>query len=105
MRSSHRARALANGGGMSVPSAHVADCGLLNASDAAIWDFAAETGAVLMTKDGDFAVRRVVAVGPPPVVWLRFPNKRTPELLDYLAGILPFIVVELEQGDLLVEVR
>jgi len=47
---------------------HVADRGMASASDDAIRDYAASVGAVIVTKDEDFAVRRLLAGGP-AVVW------------------------------------
>lgn len=43
------------------PSKHVADCGLLNASDSRIWAFAADSGAAIVTKDEDFTLRFIRA--------------------------------------------
>lgn len=85
---------------------HVADVQLLDASDDAIWEFARDRGAVLITKDADFAIRRAMTQGgPPPVVWLRFPNLRTPWLLARMVEPFPRILALLERGDLLIEVR
>jgi predicted nuclease of predicted toxin-antitoxin system len=47
---------------------HVFDCGLATASDDAIRAYAATIGAVIVTKDEDFVVRRVLQQGP-AVVW------------------------------------
>ena len=54
---------------------HVADRGMAAASDKAIRDYAASVGAAIVTKDEDFAVRRVLTEGP-AVVWLRLDNAR-----------------------------
>ena len=43
---------------------HVADRGMASASDSAVRDYAARVGAVIVTKDEDFAIRRVLTDGP-----------------------------------------
>lgn len=40
------------------PARHVYDLGLATADDREIWDVALATGAVVVTKDEDFALRR-----------------------------------------------
>ncbi|MDP8924888.1 MAG: DUF5615 family PIN-like protein [Chloroflexota bacterium] len=55
---------------------HVADLGMAGASDGTIWDRAATTGAVVLTKDEDFALRWAVAGEGPAVVWLRCGTRR-----------------------------
>ena len=82
---------------------HVADRGMASASDDAIRDYAASVGAVIVTKDEDFAVRRLLAGGP-AVVWLRLGNTRRTALLNRVEGDLPEIVAALERGETLVEV-
>jgi len=39
---------------------HVADCGLAEASDRAIWRYALDAEAVILTKDEDFSVRKTL---------------------------------------------
>ena len=82
---------------------HVADRGMASASDAVIRDYAASVGAVIVTKDEDFAVRRLLSDGP-AVVWLRLGNTRRAALLSRLEAALPAIVAALEQGDPLIEI-
>jgi predicted nuclease of predicted toxin-antitoxin system len=67
---------------------HVADLGLASASDNEIHDYAASAGSVIVTKDEDFAIRRLLNEGP-AVVWLRVGNTRR---------------IALERGETLVEV-
>ena len=64
------------------PSEHVADIGLAAAPDTVIWEYAARSSAVIVTKDQDFAVLRIVSDAPSPsVVWLRVGNSRRTALL------------------------
>ncbi len=82
---------------------HVADCGLSAAADTAIRSYAAAAGAVIITKDEDFAVRDALQKGP-PVVWVRLGNTRRAELLRRMEAALPEIVAALERGETLVEI-
>ncbi len=82
---------------------HVFDCGLATASDNAIRAYAAKIGAVIVTKDEDFVVRRVLQEGA-PVVWVRIGNTRRAELLRRIEADFPAIVAALERGETLVEI-
>jgi predicted nuclease of predicted toxin-antitoxin system len=82
---------------------HVTDCGLATAADDAIRGYAAEVGAVIVTKDEDFAVRRVLLEGP-PIVWVRIGNTRRAELLRRIDADFGEIVAALERGEALVEI-
>jgi predicted nuclease of predicted toxin-antitoxin system len=84
---------------------HVLDVGLAQSKDTPVWHYAQQDGAVIITKDEDFAewVRRGRA--GPAIVWLRIGNSSKRALLVWLEPLLPAIVRQLEQGDRLVEVR
>jgi predicted nuclease of predicted toxin-antitoxin system len=84
-------------------AAHVADLGLLDAPDRAIWRQAANSGAVLVTKDGDFLVMRTLEPTGPAIVWVRIGNTTKRALLQKLVLLLPEIAAALEKGDTLVE--
>ena len=81
----------------------MADCRLAAAPDDAIRKYAAGAGAVIITKDEDFAVRRLLQSGP-AVVWLRLGNTRRHALLARVEAEFPAIVLALERGETLVEV-
>jgi len=81
---------------------HVFDCGLATASDDAIRTYATKIGAVIVTKDEDFVVRRVLQEGP-AVVWIRIGNTRRAELLRRIEADFIAIVAALERGETLVE--
>jgi predicted nuclease of predicted toxin-antitoxin system len=83
---------------------HVADLGLAGATDKAIWDFALSNGAVILSKDEDFAQRKALAEHAPRVVWIRLPNTRKRELLDWFSRALPKVLEALERGETLIEV-
>jgi predicted nuclease of predicted toxin-antitoxin system len=82
---------------------HVADQGMQTASDTAIWDYALATSAAIITKDEDFAQRKMLTAGP-AVVWIRLPNTRRRDLLEWFETVLPQILAALERGETLVEV-
>ena len=82
---------------------HVADHQMAAASDAVIWDFALRSGAAIITKDEDFAQRRVLSGTGPAVVWVRLPNTRRRELLAWFEAALPQVLSALERGETLIE--
>jgi predicted nuclease of predicted toxin-antitoxin system len=83
---------------------HVADLRMSSASDAAIWEFATQTAAVIVTKDEDFAQRKVLNGDGPVVLWIRLPNTRRRELLEWFESVLPDVLSALERGEALIEV-
>ena len=88
-----------------VSAEHVSDVGLLAASDGIIWEHAAQSGAVIVTKDEDFALWRSVSVSRhPTVVWLRVGNTRKAELLQWFEPLLPRIMAAIERGETLIEI-
>jgi predicted nuclease of predicted toxin-antitoxin system len=88
------------------PSEHVVDVAMAAASDQSVWAHAVRTGAVIITKDQDFAVLRIMSDAPTPgVVWLRIGNSRRVELLRWFEPLLPAILTTLGDGTRLVEVE
>ncbi len=84
---------------------HVADIGLRDANDSAIWRYAAERQAVLVTKDEDFSHRPHRSGSSPAVVWLRLGNVSRRALLERLQPLLPEIEAAISRGERLIEVR
>lgn len=82
---------------------HVGDLGLGGASDAVIWDVALRTGAVIVTKDEDFAQRQALSGGGPALVWVRLPNTRRRDLLAWFEVALPRVQDALARGETLIE--
>ncbi len=82
---------------------HVADCDLASAPDGMIREHAERTGAVIVTKDEDFAVHRLLGSGP-AVVWLRTGNTRRTVLLQRIEADLPAILEALQRGETLIEI-
>jgi len=83
---------------------HVADHKLAAASDSAIWIFALDASAIIITKDEDFALLKALGATGPQVVWIRIPNVRRRQLLAWFETALPGIVAALERGESLIEV-
>ncbi len=83
---------------------HVADIGLGGATDKAIWEYAVGARSVIISKDEDFAQRKVFKTDGPAVIWIRLPNTRRRELLVWFEGVLPRIVQALERGETLIEI-
>ena len=72
------------------------------ASDEAIRAYAAKIGAVIVTKDEDFVIRRVLQQGP-AVVWVRIGNTRRAELMRRIEATFAAVVAALERGETVVE--
>lgn len=68
---------------------HVLDINLAQSSDAAVWQYAIRAGAVIVSKDEDFAewVRR--GRPGPAVVWFRIGNCSNRALQTWLEPLLP----------------
>jgi predicted nuclease of predicted toxin-antitoxin system len=63
---------------------HVREVGLATASDDIVWQFAAEHGYVIVTKDADFNHRAFLLGAPPKVIWLRVGNACTADVAERL---------------------
>ncbi len=83
----------------------VREVGLREAKDSLIWQYALDFGAIIVTKDEDFAQRSLFSAVSPVIVWLRIGNATNPELLDWLLPQWPAVLTRLEAGDQLIEVR
>jgi predicted nuclease of predicted toxin-antitoxin system len=84
---------------------HVFDLGLGQSKDNVLWEHAEKNQAVIVTKDEDFADWIARGRPGPSVVWLRIGNCTNTSLLIWLASLWPQILVRLNQGERLVEVR
>ena len=85
-------------------SEHVFDLGMTGADDRDIWAYAVQVGAVIVTKDEDFAELRARAGDGPPIVWIRVGNVSRRELLTWFRFRLPVIVEALARGETLIEI-
>jgi len=80
------------------------DVGLRDADDGEIWRYATAGGFCIVTKDEDFALRRMTDPSGPQVVWLRIGNSTNPALLEWLEPLWGDVSRELRSGQGLVEV-
>jgi predicted nuclease of predicted toxin-antitoxin system len=85
-------------------AAHVADLGLVPSSDDEVRQAAIARGAVIVTKDEDFAVRGQVGQPSARIVWVRSGNLRRIELLRRWAELWPSVRAALDRGEVLVEI-
>lgn len=84
-------------------ASHVAELGLVSATDQEIWDTAIERGAVLVTKDQDFAIARTAASEGPSVIWVRLGNTDNDTLIARFVQALDAIEAAVGRGDAVVE--
>jgi predicted nuclease of predicted toxin-antitoxin system len=82
----------------------VRDMGLSRAPDTQIFDNARAAGAILITKDADFAELVDRRGAPPAIVLLTCGNTSTTHLKILLADRLPAALALVEQGERLVEI-
>lgn len=83
---------------------HVLDLNLGQSPDTLIWQRAAALGAVIVTKDEDFAQLTILRPDAVAVVWLRVGNCRTSVLLASVERLWPEIIRQLDAGARLIEV-
>jgi predicted nuclease of predicted toxin-antitoxin system len=83
---------------------HAKRLGLQEADDLAIMRHAMQTGAIVITKDGDF--RHLAGPLPkgPQIVWIRFGNTTNPQLLETWEPLWPSIEQALAAGERLIEI-
>lgn len=86
------------------PSDHVNDLGIGPATDSRIEAEARRLGAVIWSKDVDFAERARVKPGL-QVVWLRLGNTTNAALRAQLAPRLETVAAALAAGETLIEIR
>lgn len=80
------------------------DLGLRDAEDSKIFFAARQNGAVVMSKDKDFAELVLRHGAPPQVIWITCGNTSNTRLQDILSRAWPMVVQLLASGEKLVEV-
>jgi len=58
-------------------SNHVGLCGLSEADDRKVWEYAKAKGFTIVSQDVDFAEMAALLSSPPKVIWLRAGNQTT----------------------------
>jgi predicted nuclease of predicted toxin-antitoxin system len=84
-------------------AAHVAEFGMANATDGAIWDEAISRSAILVTKDRDFSLLRAAKRQGPIVLWVRVGNIDNRALVRQFMGAMPQIVEAIARGEAVIE--
>ncbi|MEJ7831763.1 MAG: DUF5615 family PIN-like protein [Nocardioides sp.] len=84
---------------------HVTEIGPADAPDRYIWRYALEHGAVVVTKDEDFADMVATGREAPAVLWVRVGNTRRAVLLAWFEPLIDQIVDMVHSGDRLIELR
>ena len=89
------------------PAQHVAEVGLREADDPAIWAWAKANAAVIVvvSKDADFAQLSLNDPDGPQIVWLRVGNQSTRDLLAIIDRVYDGMLAALQAGQKIVEVR
>jgi predicted nuclease of predicted toxin-antitoxin system len=86
-------------------SNHVAEFGMDQGSDRAIWQYAADNGFAIVSKDEDFLHLAGADPAGPPFIWVRLGNCRKAELLAAFDRVLPQLLRAIGAGDKIVEIR
>jgi predicted nuclease of predicted toxin-antitoxin system len=84
---------------------HVAEVGLRDSDDAQVWRYAAQEGSAILTKDEDFAARRLREPHGPTIIWLRVGNCSRTALVRWLTPLLSSIEALVAAGETVIEVR
>ncbi len=84
---------------------HVIDVGLHDSEDSSIWQYAIQQNAVVVTKDEDFPRRWHRSQSRPTILWLRIGNTSRRALLQWFEPLIPQIILMLENGERLIEIR
>jgi len=65
-------------------SSHVAELGLIQATDREIWDYAGHNDCVIVSKDSDFRQLAFLLGPPPKAVWLNVGNVNSATIRDLI---------------------
>lgn len=84
---------------------HVVEIGPADARDRDLWSYALESGAVIVTKDEDFADMVATGEDAPTIVWVRVGNTRRAALLSWFEPPIDQIVEMVDAGQRLIELR
>ena len=75
-------------------SLHVRDIGMKESDDSDIWNYAAQNGYIIVSKDSDFHQQSFMYGHPPKVIWIRVGNCSVDTIISLLrmhhAAILRF---------------
>lgn len=83
---------------------HVTKLGTHGVTDQAIWRYASETGATILSKDRDFADLAMGGRAGPSVVWIRLGNVTLDRLWRAIEPRLDGILAAILAGERLIEI-
>lgn len=72
-------------------TAHIKTALKITSDDREIWDFAAQNGFAIVSKDDDFEQRSILLGHPPKVIWIRLGNCRTADIENLLKSSVKVI--------------
>jgi len=84
---------------------HTTSVGLGAASDLAIWHYAVQNEAIIISKDEDFALLKAANPNGPKIIWVRIGNAIRRVLFQRLDEAWPSVIEMLNEGEELIEVR
>ncbi len=65
-------------------STHIREVGLTSSNDRRVWEYAAENGYTIITKDADFRQRSFLFGPPPKVIWIGLGDCATKQIADLI---------------------
>ena len=80
-------------------SAHIETLGMRGETDTRIWDYARDSGFVIVSKDNDFRQRTFLYGPPPKIIWLSVGNADTVTITGLLQRNKTRIVTFIEERD------
>ncbi len=87
------------------PCQQVSDVNLDHATDREVWNHAAANGYTIISKDEDFLHLSIADPNGPSWIWVRLGNCRKPVLLAAFNRCWSNVLVELNSGSKIIEVR
>lgn len=81
-----------------IEAVHVLSLGMDRSSDGAIWNYARDERAVVVTKDHDFVTRALLSGPPPQVIHLEGRNARNSTIEANIDFVWPAIQAFVAQG-------
>jgi predicted nuclease of predicted toxin-antitoxin system len=80
-------------------STHTEALGMRGVTDARIWDYARDSGLVIISKDNDFRQRAFLYGPPPKIIWLSVGNADTASIAGILRRNKTRIMTFIEERD------
>lgn len=88
-----------------VECVHVRELDMAQSADSLIWRHAIAREYIIISKDQDFRDLAIRTNGQCRMIWIRTGNCRVAKLLDLVSAAWSEIVIALESGETIVELR